>query len=107
MKKIAVIIGTISALTLTGCSLSSTPAPVVTITESSTTCRQLASLAHDLIIDLSDEYVDTASKAMRQADGTGILTQADIDKVSSDATRFTTQLKEYTRVRTQCNTEQV
>lgn len=107
MKKIAIIIGTISALTLTGCSLSSTPAPVVTITESSTTCRQLASLAHDLIIDLSDEYVDTASKAMRQADGTGILTQADIDKVSSDATRFTTQLKEYTRVRTQCNTEQV
>ncbi len=105
MKKVAIIIGTISALTLTGCSLSSTPAPVVTITESSTTCRQLASLAHDLIIDLSDEYVDTASKAVRQADGTGILTQSDIDKITNDAARFTTQLKEYTRVKAQCDNE--
>jgi len=107
MKKSVILIGILSIIALTGCSLSTAPAPTVTVTEASTTCKQLAELAHDLTIDLSDEYVAIASKAMRQADGTGILTQADIDKVSSDATRFTTQLKEYTRVRTQCNTEQV
>jgi hypothetical protein len=52
MKKSVILIGILSIIALTGCSLSTAPAPTVTVTEASTTCKQLAELAHDLIIDV-------------------------------------------------------
>lgn len=105
MKKSAIAVGITSVVVLTGCSLSSTPEPAKTIKVTSEECEAALGLAHNLVIDLSQGYIDVAGKLLDEATGTGITTQYDVDQITKEAGQFKTQLDAYNAMRSQCKNE--